>query len=198
MEKDKEVIRKSIDDLLAEDKTENKSNLPTFSIIEPMDYASVKSKSTIKAKRLMNSLLKFYLTGDIIEKSEYIQAKARIETMTMSGLFFQLQTAEHAITTLLRLIDSGEMSPRMFEVLGQLQKTMLDIMKQQTLQIMATEENMKKLKKDYDVYSDDFGKKEHKKTDTGISTRGTKNLMKQIQLEMGNVEEEEESFEDEE
>lgn len=195
-EENKNPIRKSLDDLLKEDNTPEVSQggLPAFSHNEPMDYEVVKSTSTNSAKKLMNSLLKFYLSEELIQKNEYIQLKAKIDVMTMSNLIFQMQTAEHAITTLLRSIDAGEVSPRMFEVLGGLQKTMLDIMKHQTLHMMAAEENMKKLKRDIDIYSSDnaIEIKPKAQSDDRIS-RGTRNLMKEIQSELGNEDNEDET-----
>jgi hypothetical protein len=77
----------------------------------------------------------------------------------------------------------------MFEVLAGLQKTMLDIMKHQTLHMMAAEENMKKLKRDIDVYSNPTGEQQPKlSSSSGNVVRGTRNLMKEIQEELGNEE----------
>jgi hypothetical protein len=140
MEDKNDPVRKSIDDLLAEDQQSNSTpalsggGLPAFQVTDPLDYDGEKDIAQSKAKKLMNSLLKFYLSQELIQKNEYITLKAKIDVMTMSHLMFQMRTAEHAIVTLLRSIDAGEASPRMFEVLGGLQKTMLDIMKHQTLQ----------------------------------------------------------------
>jgi hypothetical protein len=199
-EEENNPVRKSLDDLLKEDdaalQTSN-SGLPAFSVNEPMDYQEVKSSSINSAKKLMNSLLKLYLSEELIQKNEYIQLKAKVDVMTMSQLLFQMQTAEHAITTLMRSIDAGEVSPRMFEVLGGLQKTMLDIMKHQTLHMMAAEENMKKLKRDIDIYSSDSAI-EIKSTPTkGNTVRGTRNLMREIQSDLGNEETEETDFDSE-
>jgi hypothetical protein len=187
-EEDKIPIRKSLDDLLKDDNnTESTSSgLPAFSHNEPMDYEQVKSSSMNTSKKLMNSLLKFYLSEELIQKNEYIQLKAKIDVMTMSQLLFQMQTAEHAITTLLRSIDAGEVSPRMFEVLGGLQKTVLDIMKHQTLHMMAAEENMKKLKRDIDIYGSTTTIQIEEKNQAGSIKRGTRNLMREIQAELGN------------
>jgi hypothetical protein len=77
----------------------------------------------------------------------------------------------------------------MFEVLGGLQKTMLDIMKHQTLHMMAAEENMKKLKRDIDIYAN-TGAIEIKDVKTvGSVSRGTRNLMRDIQAEINGDEE---------
>ena len=126
---------------------------------------------------------------NLLKKNEYIQLKAKIDVMTMSNLIFQMQTAEHAIVTLMRSIDAGEVSPRMFEVLGGLQKTMPDIMKHQTLHMMAAEENMKKLKRDIDIYSNTGAIEIKEIKSQGTINRGTRNLMKEIQAELGNEEE---------
>lgn len=189
-------IRKSIDDLLNEDlPVSNSSSLPAFDEHVPMDYANVKASANNSAKKMMNSLLKFYLSEELIQKNEYIQLKAKVDVMTMANLIYLMQTSEHAITTLMRTIDNGELSPRMFEVLGGLQKTMLDVMKHQTLHMMASEENMKKLKRDIDVYSDQQSTISIKPSEPANSVkRGTRNLMKEIQAELGNEEIEETDF----
>ena len=190
-------IRRSIDDLLNDD-TPNPSTLPSFrEDHEPMNYPEIKHNASNKAKSLMNSLLKFYLSQEMIEKNEYIQLKAKVDVMTLANLINQMEIAEHAITTLMRTIDSGEFSPRMFEVLGGLQKTMLDIMKHQTLHMMAAEENMKKLKRDVDIYSDSQAIDITPKSDSGSVSRGTRNLMREIQAELGNEEIDESDFDSE-
>ena len=204
MEDKKDLVRKSIDDLLAEDQQSNSlsttsgGGLPAFQVTDPLDYDGEKDIAQNKAKKLMNSLLKFYLSQEIIQKNEYITLKAKIDVMTMSNLMFQMRTAEHAIVTLLRSIDAGEASPRMFEVLGGLQKTMLDIMKHQTLHMMAAEENMKKLKRDIDIYGDsiDITPKDVKPQIASVN-RGTRNLMRDIQSEINGEEVEETDFDSE-
>jgi len=191
---DQDPIRRSIDDLL-NDESNQPSALPAFrGDHETMNYPEVKSTATNKAKSLMNSLLKFYLSQELIEKNEYIQLKAKVDVMTLANLINQMDIAEHAITTLMRTIDAAEFSPRMFEVLGGLQKTMLDIMKHQTLHMMAAEENMKKMKRDIDIYSDSQAIDVTPKSGSGSVSRGTRNLMKEIQAELGNEEIEDEDF----
>jgi hypothetical protein len=96
-----------------------------------------------------------------------------------------METAERAIITMLDNIDSGEMHPRMFEVLGGLQKTLLDIVKSQTMYLMASEENMKKLSRDIDVYKPQYKAIAAEKSNNGmISSRGTKELMRSIQSDL--------------
>jgi hypothetical protein len=199
MENDKQdnPARRSVEDLLNDDNVPatGGGGLPAFQLNEPIDYDEMKASSMNKSKKMMNSLLKFYLSQELIDNNEYIQAKAKLEMLTLSNLIQQMQYSERAITTLMRTIDTGEVTPRMFEVLAGLQKTMLDIMKHQTLHMMASEENMKKLKRDIDIYADDARggneAKPTKKLDGGNVARGTRNLMKEIQAELGNEEPEE-------
>lgn len=201
MEDNNNPIKKSIDDLLNDDDSTglpvpSGSGLPSFQMNEPIDYDEMKNEASNESKKLMNSLLKFYLSNELIEKNDYIKAKAKIDMMTQAGLIKQLQISERSIDTLMRLIDTGEMTPRMFEVLGGLQKTMLDIMKHQTLHMMAAEENMKKLKRDIDVYQDSPQKTVEVQAGK-TTTRGTRNLMREIQAELNPDEIEETDFDSE-
>ena len=128
--------------------------------------------------------MRFYLDADIIEKDEYLQAKKKMDEMTMGSLVYQLKAGERALTTLLETIEGGELAPRMFEVLATLQKSMLDIIKSQTMYLMATEESAERIARDIELYKkrdrdDDLeqvGGKEN-----GNIQRGTKDLMNQIQ-----------------
>ena len=72
----------------------------------------------------------------------------------MSSLVFQLQAGERALTRLLETIEEGDLAPRMFEVLATLQKSMLDIIKSQTMYLMATEESMKRIARDAEMYQE--------------------------------------------
>jgi len=112
----------------------------------------------------------------------------------MSSLIYQLQAGERALTTLLQTIDDGELAPRMFEVLATLQKSMLDIIKSQTMYLMASEESTKRIARDIEIYKkrDDVkeieesgGDKENKNLQ-----RGTKDLMAAIQAGIKNTSDE--------
>jgi hypothetical protein len=138
--------------------------------------------------------MKFYLDEDIIEKDEYIQAKKKMDEMTMSSLVYQLQAGERALTILLESIEDGEVTPRMFEVLATLQKSMLDIIKSQTMYLMATEESAKRIARDIEIYRkrDDIREIESSGGDTtlGNTQRGTKDIMRLIRdgIDSANIE----------
>lgn len=151
-----------------------------------VSYTTLKSSSETQAKKTITALMKFYLDADIIENDEYVKAKKKMDEMTMSSLVYQLQAGERALTILLETIEDGELSPRMFEVLATLQKSMLDIIKSQTMYLMATEESNKRIARDIEVYRKNTNTTQIEEVggdskDPNIQ-RGTKDLMRMIQM----------------
>jgi len=186
-----EDIRRELDELIGDDNSKEISDvittdpeLPAKRPNKQKSFAELKESSTKKAKRTISALMKFYLDEDIIEKDEYIAAKKRMDEMTMSSLVYQLQAGERALTTLLEAIEDGEVAPRMFEVLATLQKSMLDIIKSQTMYLMATEESAKRIARDIEIYKkrDDTREIEEAGGDStqGNIQRGSKDLMRMI------------------
>lgn len=184
-------IRKDLDELIGHDTTreisdviETDPKLPAKREERLMSFSELKINSTKKAKKTISALMKFYLDEDIIERDEYIQAKKKMDEMTMSSLVYQLQAGERALTILLETIEDGEIAPRMFEVLATLQKSMLDIIKSQTMYLMATEESAKRIARDIEIYrkKDDIREIESSGGDSslGNTQRGTKDLMRMI------------------
>jgi hypothetical protein len=185
-----EDIRKDLDELIGASAgeisqvIETDIQLPARRPQNQLSFAELKESSTRKAKKTITALMKFYLDEDIIERDEYIQAKKKMDEMTMSSLVYQLQAGERALTTLLNAIEDGEVAPRMFEVLATLQKSMLDIIKSQTMYLMATEESAKRIARDIEIYRkrDNIREIEVSGGDPGSGNvqRGTKDLMRMI------------------
>jgi len=183
-------IRNELDSLIGDDDSldgivEVDPQLPAQQY-EPFDFRQVKSGADKQAKKTIDSLMRFYLDADIIEHNEYVKAKKRMDEMTMSSLVFQLQAGERALTRLLETIEEGDLAPRMFEVLATLQKSMLDIIKSQTMYLMATEESMKRIARDAELYQERTNRDvldKHMDGDSAAKNvqRGTKDLMAQIQ-----------------
>jgi hypothetical protein len=200
-------IRKELDDLIGDNTLDVESDprdLPIKSRPTDMapivNYTELKSGATKKAQKTITSLMKFYLDADIIEKDEYIAAKKKMDEMTMSSLIYQLQAGEKALTTLLETIDSGELAPRMFEVLATLQKSMLDIIKSQTMYLMAAEESTKRIARDIEIYKKREDTREIEEaggsTENKNIQRGTKDLMAAIQAGINGGTTEEDDIED--
>jgi len=199
-----EKTRKSLDDsignllddenLLDDSRDRLDTDLPAVRPKRQNDYAAMKGRAEEKAKKTIMSLMKFYLSAEIIEEDEYVKAKRHIDEMTLGSLLFQLEAGEKALVTLLETIDDGELGPRMFEVLATLQKSMLDIIKSQTMYLMAAEEGTKKLSRDIEIYTDLKTPKnigQGNGSDITNLNRGTKNLMQKIQEDIKNEKPEE-------
>tara|TARA_Y100000385_G_C12988845_1_gene591873 strand:+ start:583 stop:1185 length:603 start_codon:yes stop_codon:yes gene_type:complete len=185
----KDEARESLKELLDEGTNlpiAQEGDLPSFNDVERYSFDDGKDKAIKMAKRMMTSVMKLYLSEEIIEQNEYVKMKQRVEEMQLSTLFNQMAQMEHSIEMLMRTIESGELTPRMFEVLAGLQKTMLEINKHATLHMMAAEEGMKKLKHDIDIYSETTTITKKKEEDT-ITARGNRDLMRGIQEEIQDV-----------
>lgn len=189
-------IRDQLDSLIGDDESlegiEVDPQLPaTNEHYEPFDFRQVKGSADKQAKKTITSLMKFYLDADIIEHDEYVKAKKKMDEMTMSSLVYQLQAGERALTTLLQTIEDGELAPRMFEVLATLQKSMLDIIKSQTMYLMATEESVKRIARDAELYKERANNEITEKASGGNNAggnvqRGTRDLMSKIRAGIDN------------
>lgn len=186
--KEVEQIRDSLDSLINDNDIDldSSENLSPIVNLQKHDYAKIKKNAEIKAKRVLNKMLRFYLDENIIKYEEYINANLRMKYMELSQLIYLIETGEKALTTLMTQIDNGELSPRMFEVLATLQKSQLDMIKSHTLYIMAAEEATKKLSRDLQVYSDiDKEQKKLKESNSNDSIfRGTKGMIAGIKNEI--------------
>ena len=179
----KDKFRDSLGDLL----NDLPDEVPGLSDTPKLPKARIESTQAVsltrakgKAQKVMKSLLKFYLSEEIIEEHEYIQAKAQLDEYALGMLIRQMENSETAITTLMDTINEGDVSPRMFEVLSDLQRTLLDIIKSQTMYMVAIEENAKKTSRDIDVYHATSDNSPSNRQ-SGVKSRGTKDLMRALQ-----------------
>jgi hypothetical protein len=183
-EESKDRFRDSLGDLLNDlpDEVPGLDETPQLPKVRAENTQSAAlARATTKAKSVMSNLLKFYLSEEIIEEHEYIKAKAELDEYALSMLIRQMQNSEYAITALMDQINEGDVAPRMFEVLSDLQRTLLDIIKSQTMYMVAIEENAKKISRDIDVYHGSSESNSPTNKQGGIKSRGTKDLMRALQ-----------------
>ena len=190
-------IRRELDELIGTDDSitdvvDQDPFLPPAIIRSNVSFTEMKGAANKQAEKTITALMKFYLEEDIITKDEYVMAKKKMDEMTMSSLVYQLQAGERALTILLETIEDGEMAPRMFEVLATLQKSMLDVIKSQTMYLMATEESTKRIARDIEMYRKNVDKTEIQASggsiENGNVQRGTKDLMRLIRQSEGMTE----------
>ena len=177
MKEQKEIIRDSISELLMENDIELPNDISgdtlTFQKTQTINYydggALVKAKA--KAEKVMNTLLKLYMSDGFISKSEYIQAKVNLDSMTLGKIMNQMEVSEAAIQVLMDNIQMGDVNPKLFDALGNLQRTFIDLVKTQTAYIENAEIEYRKIAQEKEISPDNVIERESKNE---ISTGGLK------------------------
>jgi hypothetical protein len=210
-----EKIKESLDSILNDEDLDFDSvkaeELPRLKTTELMDFGSAIQSTGSDAKSLLDSIVKFYLDENFIEKVDYVEYKKKIDSMNLASMMLQLKTAQHAITKLLEEIDLGNANPRMFEVLAQLQSQIMQMPKDYQNYLDKMEEGYKRIQLQIDKKAD-TGSFElqpseegenifsaQSQNSTGIKVRGTKGLMEGLrdilgaEIEDVRVEEEDEN-----
>ena len=177
MREQKEIIRDSISELLMENDIELSNDISgdtlTFQKAQTINYydGGTLAKAKCKAEKVMNTLLKLYMSDGFISKSEYIQAKVNLDAMTLGKIMNQMEVSEAAIQVLMDNIQMGDINPKLFDALGNLQRTFIDLVKTQTAYIENAEMEYRKIAQEKEITSDDVIEKDSKNE---ISTGGLK------------------------
>lgn len=145
-----ENIKNTLDQILLEENLDSDSlspsDLPRMKTTDIMDFSTAKSDVGSDARALMTSIVDLYLKENLIEKSDYVTYKQKIDAMNISSMMLQLKTAQHAITKLIEEIDLGNANPRMFEVLAQLQSQIMQMPKDYQQYMNKMEESYVRLR----------------------------------------------------
>ena len=183
----KDIIRNSIADLL----TDNDINLTDDIDAQTLNFNRVPStvskkdmmtleQSRQKAKDVMESLLRVYLSDNFISKNEYVKAKVNLDAMTLGNIMNQMEVSQRAIEILMDNIELGDINPKLFEVLGKLQGTFIDLVKAQTTYIMNASDEYEKLALDKDSVTDTTSASPATEIASGFKSSSQKDLMRLI------------------
>lgn len=135
---------KNIDNEMSKNMSEVSAILPKQILI---DFGEIKEKADSMSERYMKKIVKFFVLNKNT-KDTYIEEKMQLDKLILSSLIFQMKTAEHSIIKLLEQIDSGNISPKMFDSLGNLQKSKMDIIKHLVQFMVILETSYKNLNQD--------------------------------------------------
>lgn len=187
MEENKDIIRDSIADLLSDN---------DINLIDDIDSQTLtfnKTPSTLtntdritleqsrkKAKGVMEALLRVYLSDNFISKSEYAQAKVNLDSMTLGNIMNQMEISQRAINILMDNIELGDVNPKLFEVLGKLQGTFIELVKTQTNYIVNASDEYEKLALDKDGDMVEVSASPAKEISSGFKSSSQKDLMRLI------------------
>ena len=199
-----ENIKNTLDQILMEEGLDSDSlspsDLPRMKTTDIMDFSTSKTEVGADARALMTSIVDLYLKENLIEKSDYVTYKQKIDAMNISSMMLQLKTAQHAITKLIEEIDLGNANPRMFEVLAQLQSQIMQMPKDYQQYMNKMEESYIRLRSegerkaysggvqmDYDSESkvSGLGNTFTSSQGEGIRVRGTKGIMEGLRDILG-------------
>ena len=186
MSDNKDIIRDSIADLLSD----NDVNLIDDIDSQTLTFNKVPStvsksemitleQSRSKAKGVMEALLKVYLSDNFISKSEYAQAKVNLDAMTLGNIMNQMEISQRAINILMDNIEIGDINPKLFDALGKLQGTFIDLVRAQTTYIMNASDEYEKIALDKDTVVD-ARPSTAKEISTGFKSNSQKDLMRLI------------------
>ena len=194
MKDQKELIRDSISDLLMDNDIDLSSDISdntlTFQKAQTINYydGGALAKAKGKAEKVMNTLLKLYMSDGFISKSEYIQAKVNLDSMTLGKIMNQMEVSEAAIQVLMDNIQMGDVNPKLFDALGNLQRTFIDLVKTQTAYIENAELEYKKIAQEKEVSADDVIERDSKNeiSSGGLKSSNQRELMQLIRNTVDN------------
>jgi hypothetical protein len=189
-----EKIKETLDSIILDENLDaietGTGELPRLKTTVQMDFEEEKITAARDAKSLLDSLAQFYI-DEAGSNNPYLEYRKKIDSINVSSMMFQLKTAQHAITKLLEEIDMGNMTPRLFEVLAQLQGQVIQISKDH-------QSYLDKMEKSYKVMKGDIEEKNYKEgiligpageytgpqnqisDNGGIRVRGTRGLMENL------------------
>ena len=187
MAENKEIIRDSIADLLndtgvnlTDDIDENTLTFNKVpSTVSSYDMMTLE-QSRKKAKNVMESLLKVYLSDNFISRSEYAQAKMNLDAMTLGNIINQMEISQRAIQILMDNIEIGDVNPKLFDALGKLQGTFIDLVRAQTNYIMNASSEYEKIALDKDTVMDAASTSTASEISSGYKSSSQKDLMRLI------------------
>lgn len=154
---------------------------------EPMNIHAEKTNMEKEARKVLGSVMKFYVDQKYIKKNEYFAAKKKIDEMALSSIMFSLKFTQLAMIKLLEDIDMGNTHPRNFEAFAQLNNQLMSVVKHQAAYMVTLEEGYKKVRNDQFTIDQEREKEPEKeetitKLDGPVKARGTRGLMQTIQM----------------
>lgn len=188
--KELENLIKAQEDSLMNLTDEANNLLPTKDAIRFNNELIIKQALTESAN-IINSSAQFYMPSEMIDSTPYIQQKMMADTAILSDIMQQSKISDYSIVKMIGIIDEGNLHPRAFEVLSNLQKTKIDIIKLMQQAIISFENGYKSLKEDWKVKQNEEALNiEAEVEDTGLITRGTRGVLQQLRSALDEVNEE--------
>lgn len=151
---------------------------PAFTV----DFDELQRDCDKKAKKMIHNATGFMFSDDLVRDNPYLKNKMQVDIISLSGMLYQLSINKTMQTALMEEVRSGAMHPRMFEVFGQLSKTIGELNKQLLQTVEAIKVTYRDLKNDIREKNQDMaaiGQGGLTKNSNGLIALGTKELIKE-------------------
>lgn len=182
----KDIIRGSISDLLEENNIDLKEDIDAQTLTFERTPSTLQEnafngleKCKAKAEKIMKSLLRVYVSDGYITKSEYLQAKENLDSMTLGKIMNQMEVSERAINVLMSNLELGDVNPKLFDALGNLQRTFIELVKTQTNYITNAQNEYERISLDNNEITEVSATTDEVSTG-GIKSNSQKDLMRLI------------------
>jgi hypothetical protein len=127
-------------------------NIPEELRSEPtmgINFTDLRSTCTDEARIMIVNAISFILPDEMSEtQQKYVEEKLKVDIMSLSGMLYQVRANEAMQKAMMEEVDRGSIHPRMFEVFGQLSKTIADLNKQLLQTVEAIKATYKDIKSD--------------------------------------------------
>jgi len=165
--------------------TEDISSLGPFKPAFNADFKRTKQNCKRRARAMVKKATGLMLSDEMIQQNPYLRTKMQMDIISLTGILYQLEINELMQETLMEEVRSGATHPRMFEVFGNLSKTIGELNKQLLQTIEAIKLTYKDVKGDIKEKMQEIkaiGPNESgiMRNSNGIVTMGTKELIKEV------------------
>jgi hypothetical protein len=153
---------------------------PTFD----MDFGKTKRNCQRRARSMIKRATGLMLSDEMIRENPYLKNKMQVDIISLTGLLYQLEVNEMMQETLMEEVRSGAAHPRMFEVFGNLSKTIGDLNKQLLQTVEAIKLTYRDVKGDIRERMEELkaigpGESGIMRNSKGLVAMGTKELIKE-------------------
>lgn len=153
---------------------------PTFD----MDFDKTRRNCRRRARALIKRATGLMLTDQLVQDNPYMKNKMEMDVVSLTGILYQLEVNEMMQETLMEEVRSGAAHPRMFEVFGNMSKTIGDLNKQLLQTIEAIKITYRDIKgdireRDEELKALETGEINALRREGGLVSMGTKDLIKQ-------------------
>lgn len=191
-ETDRRIIsgaaRESVKDLILspeeEEEFPSENPLNSNNKIQKIDYGAQEIKIRKKSDKIIDKLLKFYLSEEFIEENEYITAKQNMDSKDLTMILQNMEHIQRTIDYMMSEFDAGNLTPRMFETFATVQKSFIELLVIKNKFMLTLEEHTKKLRSDYDFYATERKTNSiniQKSNSENKTFRGTKGFLENIE-----------------